>query len=116
MPTRKQALAKVVWNCIQRAKRASNRTAAAVALSCVLSPHQGVPCYRRSMPSPAASRRLGSSKVKTFARTLRHFPFTARAMGTLSMRLRDFTMSFVAAAYFLKCAVSRCALNASASV
>ena len=31
------------------------------------------------------------------------------------MRLRDLTMSFVVAAYFLKCAVSKCALNASAS-
>src|SRR5215471_17177738 len=43
-----------------------------------------------------------------------YFPFTLSVIGTLSMRLRDLTMSFVVSAYFLKCGVSKCALNASA--
>ena len=43
-----------------------------------------------------------------------YLPFTLSVMGTLSMRLRDLTISFVVAAYFLKCAVSRCDLKASA--
>ena len=43
-----------------------------------------------------------------------YFPFTLSVIGTLSIRLRDLTMSFVVSAYFLKCGVSKCALNASA--
>lgn len=31
-----------------------------------------------------------------------HFPFTLSVIGTLSIRLRDLTMSFVVSAYFLK--------------
>src|SRR6516165_7176213 len=36
-----------------------------------------------------------------------YFPFTLSVIGTLSIRLRDLTMSFVVSAYFLKCGVSK---------
>src|SRR5262245_51226390 len=67
---------------------------------------------RRSTLNAFALRRfITSSNLK---RDACHFPLTFRVMGTLSIRLRDFTISLVSSAYFLKCGVSRCALNASA--
>jgi hypothetical protein len=57
--------------------------------------------------------------VATFARGLpsrAYFPFTLSVIGTLSIRLRDLTMSLVVSAYFLKCGVSRWVLKASAFV
>ena len=58
-------------------------------------------------PIAARPRRRGDRMTIYFALIL-------SVIGTLSMRLRDLTMSFVHSAYFLKCAVSRWALNASA--
>ena len=42
-----------------------------------------------------------------------YLPLTLSVIGMFSIRLRDLTMSFVVSAYFLKCGVSKCALNAS---
>lgn len=44
-----------------------------------------------------------------------HFFLSLNWMGTVSMSLRDLIMSLVVAAYFLKCADSRCELKAASS-
>jgi hypothetical protein len=85
----------------------------------------GVERLPRAPPVHSARRmpdaeRAGGAEERSFARCLAHprksghFPFTLSVIGTLSIRLRDLTMSFVVSAYFLKCGVSRWALKASA--
>jgi hypothetical protein len=91
----------------------------------------GASCPRCAAPLPMFRRAASISevlwggwtcercgcKVDRYGRErvhLVHFPFTLSVMGTLSIRFRDLTMSFVVSAYFLKCGVSKCALNASA--